>query len=484
MTVFFWPGTIDPPHWLPIAMAILPWQSGDHYMPDVTLAGANAQTVTLSFDTNANAALAQRLANAITAGVQAGNILVAEDTNGPPPALLHGTTGAFIQTEDGLTVLPHGYKAFVDTASEAVVFGSGDAGESVLSSTGDLSFFATGGSGTVVAGGGNNRIVLPSNDTGAWSINTGNGDDTVLAGGSGNDTINAGGGHNAITLGTGRDVLASTGDDTVDASSGQETIAAIGSNSDLIFGNSSNVFFVATGGSATVFGGTGSDTFFGGKGPDLVHGGTGGNNFLFAGTGAATLFGGGNGDQLFAAGSGAQALHAGAGNETLFGGFASGSDTFYGSAGNASITAGSGSNQFAFTDGQAGGTASIQGFTSGRDQIDLLGYGKNELANALKSQSVVGGSDTITLSDHTRITFAGVGSLTASDFSTSGGVIPTVGGGGNTGGTGNGGDTGNGGGMGNGGDNDDGNHGHGSQNHGMSDSDDRGQMRDSMFKHS
>jgi Ca2+-binding RTX toxin-like protein len=435
-------------------------------MPAVTVAGANSQTVTLNFDTNLNAILAQQLANAITAGVQGGTIIPAVDTDGPPPPLLPGTTGEFVQTLNGLTTLPPGYKAFVDIAQESVVFGSGDNGESVLSSTGNLKFFATGGSGTVVTGGGNNLIVVPSTDTGAWSINTGNGDDTVLAGGSGNDTINAGGGHNAITLGSGRDVMQSTGDDTVNAGSGSETIGAIGTGSDVIFGNSSTLFFVATGGSATVFGGSGSDTFFGGKGPDVVHGGTGGDNFLFAGTGTATLFGGGSGDQLFAAGNAAQALHAGVGNETLFGGFSSGLDTFYGGTGAVTITAGSGTNQFVFTDGQAGGTASIQGFTSGRDQVDLQGYGKNEVANALKSQTVVGGTDTITLSDHTTISFASVSSLTASDFITSSGTPGNVGGPGNIGGKG-----------------DDGQQGHGSQ--GMSDMDDHGQqIRNSIIGHS
>jgi Ca2+-binding RTX toxin-like protein len=416
-------------------------------MPTVTVAGAHGTTVTLTFDTSANVSLAERLAAAITSGVQAGSILPAVDTDGPPPPLPAGKTGEFVQTKDGVTMLPSGYTAFVNTASDAVVFGSGDAGESVLSSIGDLTFFATGGSGSVVAGGGENRILVPSTDPGNWSINTGNGDDSVLALGSGNDTINAGAGHNAIMLGSGRDVVQSAGDDTVNAGSGRETITAIGKHHDLIYGNASQLLFVGSAGSATVFGGTGSDTFFGGKGPDLVYGGTGGNNLLFAGTGKATLFGGGDGDQLFAAGNQAQGLHAGVGNETLFGGFASGADTFYGGTGadqitgglgsdtfvagtgSATVTAGLSSNLFVFTNGQAGGTELIQSFTSGRDQIDLQGYRKNEVAKALKSQQVVGGSDTITLSDNTKITFAGISSLTASDFITSGGTSADVPGG-------------------------------------------------------
>ena len=243
-------------------------------MPTVTVAGAHGQTVSLNFDTAANAALAQQLAAAITAGVHDGSILPAVDTDGLPPPLPPGATGLFVQDPSGLTILPPGYKAYVDTAPQAVVFGSGDGDELlVLSSAGSsLSFFATGGSGTVVAGGGNNNIVIPSTDAGNWSINTGNGDDTVLAQGPGNDTINPGGGNNNILLGSGNTVMQSTGDDTVSASGGQATIAAIGQTSDLIYGGN-QLFYVGTqGGSATVFGGTGSDTFFGGKGPDLVQG--------------------------------------------------------------------------------------------------------------------------------------------------------------------------------------------------------------------
>jgi Ca2+-binding RTX toxin-like protein len=260
-------------------------------MAIVTVEGAHGQIVSLSFDTAANAALARKIAAALTDGVRNGSILPAVDTDGPPPPLAPGTTGEFVQTADGLTILPHGYKAFVDTASESVVFGSGDADESVLSSVGDMTFFATGGSGTVVAGGGNNRVVIPGNDKGNWSINTGNGADAIFAMGGGNDTISPGGGNNAISLGGGKNIIQSTGDDSVIAGSGSETIVAIGAAKDLIFGGSSHLFYVGTRSSATVFGGSGSDTFFGGAGPDVVHGGTGGSNFLVAGIGGATLFG-------------------------------------------------------------------------------------------------------------------------------------------------------------------------------------------------
>src|SRR5579871_3832227 len=230
-------------------------------MPTVTVAGAHGQIVSLSYDSASNAVLAQKLADAITAGVHNGTIIPAVDTDGPPPPVPGGKTGEWVQEHSGVTSLTHGYDAVVVTAPEAIIFGSGDNGESVLSSTGDLSFFATGGSGTVAAGGGDNRVVIPGSDSGAWGIYTGNGDDMVLALGKGNDTISAGGGHNAISLGNGKDLITSTGDDTVTASSGQETIGAIGAANDLVYGNASKLFFVTTFGAATVIGGSGADTF-------------------------------------------------------------------------------------------------------------------------------------------------------------------------------------------------------------------------------
>lgn len=387
-------------------------------MQTVTVGGAHDQTVTLHYDTAANATLARQIATAISAAGK--TISAAVDTDGSPPTPLPpDTIGEFVQTQDGVWSLPSGYKVFVDTAQNSVVFGSGDADESVLSSIGNMSFIATGGSGTVVAGGGDNRIVIPRSDSGDWSINTGHGNDFVLALGSGNDTINPGGGHNAIVLGSGKTWMQSTGDDTVIGGSGQETITAFpGQGVDpLIYGGASQLYYIGTAGSggATVYGGTGSDTFFGGSGPDLVHGGTAGNNFLVAGSGSATLFGGGDGDQLFASGDQPQALHAGAGNETLFGAFGSGADTFYGGTGATSIIGGQGNDTFVFAKGQAG-SETIAGFASGQDTVDLQGYTEHQLKNALKHAEVTDGSTTIKLPDHTTITFVGVSDLMASDF--------------------------------------------------------------------
>jgi Ca2+-binding RTX toxin-like protein len=403
-------------------------------MPSVTVAGANNQIVTLNFDSQSNAALANQLASVLTTGIQNGSILPAVDTDGPPPPLPPGKTGEFVQTLNGTIKLPAGYNAYVDTAPKAIVFGSGGDNESILAdSSSNLDFIATGGSGTIV--GGDSRIFIPVTDNGDWSINTGNGSNQVFALGGGNDTITTGTGNNHLVLGSGNDLIQTSGNSIITASNGSETVSAFGGQ-DLIDGNASDLFFISQNASATIFGGSGSDTFFGGSGPDYVQGGTGGKNLLIGGSGAATLIGGGDGDQLFAGDGPGQLLKAGSGNETLVGGFGSdtfqgggsgsssqifggmGNDTFVSAGGIATVTAGASSNLFAFVRSNPGGSEVINGFISGVDQIGLEGFKGNEVAHALKSQKVVDGNDTITLSDHTKITFVGVTSLSESDFTT------------------------------------------------------------------
>ena len=232
------------------------------------------------------------------------------------------------------------------------------------------------------------------------------------------------------------------GADTVLAGNGQEFIDATGSKGpQIIYGNTSSLFFLA-GGPSTVFGGSGSDTVFGGKGPTLLEGGTAGNNFLQAGDGRTTLFGGGDGDQLYAAGHKPQALHAASGNETLSGAFASGRDSFYGGSGSDQIFGGSGNNTFVAGSGAATVTASpgsmnlfefmktigggkelVEGLTDvSQVHILLAGFGPNEIKNALAGQTLTDGAVTITLSDHSTVTFTNVGGkLSSANFSTGSG---------------------------------------------------------------
>jgi len=409
-------------------------------MPVVTVAGANSQTkISLNYDSSSNVLLARQLAAAITAGVDNGTIVASSET--PPPTVPAGKSGYFVKTQGGLTALPAGYTAVVvtATATNAVVFGSGSRGESVLSdSATNLTFTARGGSGSVAAGGGTDQISIPGSDNGNWSLNTGNGNDVIVALGGGNDTIDAGGGRNAIQLGSGKDLITSVGRDQIVGGSGSETVDATGAVSDLVRGGSSNLYFQGGNGGVTILGGTGSDTYKGsiaGDGKAVVRGGSAGDNYLFAGGGHTTLFGGGNGDQLFANGFARQELVAGPGNETLDGSLSFGQDTFTGGPGKNSIIGGSGddtfvagsgqatidasfaNNTFLFIKGSAGGSELVQDLISPSQLlISLSGYGAGEENHILKSQTPVGTGVSITLTDNTQVTFENIKDITKANF--------------------------------------------------------------------
>jgi len=55
----------------------------------------------------------------------------------------------------------------------------------------------------------------------------------------------------------------------------------------------------------------------------------------------------------------------------------------------------------------------VNGFQNGADKVALQGYTAGELNRAL---TAAGGSNTITLSDNTRITFGGLTSVSSSNF--------------------------------------------------------------------
>jgi Ca2+-binding RTX toxin-like protein len=416
-------------------------------MAVITVLGAHNTTVSLTYASGENAVLAAQIAGMISAGVQDHSIIPADSKDGHPPALSAGQIGEFVASTNSVTFLPTGYDNVVvpDTATTAVIFGSGDNNQSVLAGRANLNFNAAGGSGTVATGDGNNQIIVPATDPGNWLIQTGAGNDTIRALGGGSDSISAGSGHNYIQLGSGSAQITTGGADTILAGSGSETIAALGAGAvpatDVVYGGSSMLFLVADGG-ATVFGGTGSDTVIGGTGSDLLYGGTAGNNFLQAGSGPATLFAGGNGDQLYAGGSAPQALHASSGNETLFGGFASGQDTFYGGSGNDLITGSAGQstfvlgtgnatinaipnisdqNVFDVIKGQAGGMDTVTGLTNASQLLVSLsgGFTPGDITHALNNQTTNGSSVTITLSDSTTITFDNITHLTSSNFTLS-----------------------------------------------------------------
>jgi Ca2+-binding RTX toxin-like protein len=404
----------------------------------VTIHGSNNVAIPLTFDATSNVALAQQIATFLNSEIAAGKLVTSSDAAPPLP---RGVSGAYVQATTEVVKLPPGYTTdLVTKPGPAIVLGSGKADPTILSDEHtSLTFVASAGSGTVVAGGGDNRLAISGSAADNWSLNTGSGNDVILALGAVNATIAPGGGKNAIQLGSGHDLVISAGRDSIAGGSGQSTIDASNATSDFVQGEKSDLLFIGGSGGATILGGTGSDTYFGSAagpvGEQLIKGGSAGSNLLFAGDGAATLVGGGNNDQLFAYGSANQVLNAGSGNETLSAAFSSGndtlapglsngqliggtgSDTFLGGGGNATITAGSGRDVYAFINHQAGGNDVVQGvFDPTAIQIHLQGYDPSAIHNALASQRTSNGSVTIGLEDGTKITFQDVSSLNRSNF--------------------------------------------------------------------
>ena len=72
---------------------------------------------------------------------------------------------------------------------------------------------------------------------------------------------------------------------------------------------------------------------------------------------------------------------------------------------------------FVFKSDHAGSSHVIQAFSHGSDKLTLAGYSKAEIAAALHSQKVVGGSLTLKLADKTTVTISGLDhKLHSSDF--------------------------------------------------------------------
>ena len=112
---------------------------------------------------------------------------------------------------------------------------------------------------TVIAGAGNDTVIINPGVMGALILG-GGGNDT-LTGGDGNDTIKGGAGNDLIHGGRGDDFLkGNAGDDTLYGNAGNDTLNG-GAGRDLMYGGGGNDTFIAKDGqSDTLVGGAGSDT--------------------------------------------------------------------------------------------------------------------------------------------------------------------------------------------------------------------------------
>lgn len=321
--------------------------------------------------------------------------------------------------------MPTGYDALIVTGSTAVVVTGNPNATSQLIALNDANNVVntSGGSGTVVAGQGNNLIGTPTSGGGSVQITAGNGNNTIVAA-AGTNTIAAGVGANTVLITGGDNVANVAGASTVFGGAGNDTIGAFGSNA-IVAGGS---------GFLTAFAGGNQNTIIGGSGGGLLSGGNGTNSTIVGGAGADTLIGGtGGGDVLFAAGNGGDLLVAGAGSQTLSGGISTGGNTFITGSGSALIGAGNGndtiiagtgqstvfggggSDLFAVFSSHSGGSTLIADFSVGTDLLAVSGFGLTA-QQIVAGATVSGAGTTITLPDGTTVILSGVTNLSASNI--------------------------------------------------------------------
>ena len=365
--------------------------------------------------------LAEYVAAAIKSGITGSTITPVDSGSGTPPPLF-GKTGEWVQVSPDVVTIPKGYDYIVDAAPATTLIDQNpDTVQSVLAGAGNLIFNAS-GAGSVIAGPGNDEVIVPVSDAGSWFIALGMGNDTIKALGGGSDTISVGCGNNSIqlsTIGSASSSITTQGPATITAYAGSETVRGYGT--DLINGGASHLTFVG-GGGATVFGGTGGDSVTGGSGPDYFQGGLGRQQPAGRGGRRGHLAGWRQWRQRFvASGSGMQILFAGSGNETLTGSSVSGAnDTFVAGSGAATVVASPNANNvFEFINvGSGGGSEFVTGLSlTSQVSIHLSGYPNGEAAADVTSQSNIGGSTTLSLSDGTSVTFQNVATITTSNFS-------------------------------------------------------------------
>ena len=168
---------------------------------------------------------------------------------------------------------------------------------------------------------------------------------------------------------------------------------------------------IDTGRSDTIATGYSNATISGGSGGSglLVFGGTGTLDFV-GGTGAATVVAG-SGAASITSGSGGGELVGGSGADSIVGG--SGDDTVFAGSSTETLGGGGGHDIYSFVSSLTHGSADVILHFNANDTVYLTGYGANDAAIALSNAASAGGNTTITLADHTQVTFLNVPSTAA-----------------------------------------------------------------------
>jgi Ca2+-binding RTX toxin-like protein len=234
-------------------------------------------------------------------------------------------------------------------------------------------------------------FVSPSGDPLQITVDSDNGDDTIIASNGFDDTIDGGDGNDVITISSGLGnlfIFGNDGNDTITGGSGNDTIDGHDGD-DVVDAGAGDDFVIGGNGADSVFGNVGNDTVLAGNGSDTIDGGVG-NDSLRGEDGTDSIFGG-DGDDT---------LHGGLRNDTLDGGFgndsidgAAADDSIQGNFGNDTLLGGSGDDTI---DGAAGddvlnGMSGNDLLTGGPHDDVLFGGGGNDVVSGDAGRDVLRG---------------------------------------------------------------------------------------------
>lgn len=258
---------------------------------------------------------------------------------------------------------------------------------------------------TISIHGGNSVINVGSNSY-IESLTEGWSEDNITVGS--NSTV-VGGTADRVSLSGGISTVISSINDTISASNDAWIQWGINVNADV----AGKLTFVGGYGTSTVT--AANTTVYGASEMNMILNVTSdkyGNSIFSGGTGNETLNASGSEYGVNAFGN----IAGTSGSQVFIGG--TGADTLVAGVGDATMTGGSGdSNFFAFRDGIAGGKYVITDFNSAAgNKIVTMFYDENEISNAVNGQTHSNGNTTITLSDHSQITFTNVDQIKGSDF--------------------------------------------------------------------
>lgn len=259
---------------------------------------------------------------------------------------------------------------------------------------------------------GGNDVIIADNIA---NIDSGEGDDVVIAqgfddkriwAGAGDDFVATGQGNDDISLQDGDDkVNSGAGNDVIRGGSGDDEISA-GSGDDQIYGGNGNNILNGDAGNDNIYGGANQDKINGGDGNDRIHGESGddiidggsGDDILSLGSGENLAKGGLGDDRIYAGNEndeihgdeGQDYIRARGGNDVIYGG--ADNDRIYAESGDDIVDAGTGDD---YVKGDSGNDK-----INGGDGNDALngGFGNDEIHGDAGDDHIWGqsGNDIIT----------------------------------------------------------------------------------------